>query len=101
MTRDTAPEEVLHLPPDVEMEASFSAEELTPRVRVCPDCGFDQVDAGAGLRLPNDIGEAMAIVRCWGSTDPEGPRWCRTSFTATDPGKGEKRSFDRRKARTR
>lgn len=97
--RDTDEEEVLHLPPDVELEAPFAAEEVTPRVRACPDCGDDQVDAGEGTRLPETAAEASAIVRCWGATDVEGPRWCRLTFTATVPRDGKRTSFDRRRAR--
>jgi len=95
--RDTSEEEVLHLPPDVELEAPFAADEVTPLVRVCPDCGDDQVDAGEGLRLPENYGEACAIVRCWGTTDPEGARWCRTTFTATWPREQKRTSFDKRR----
>lgn len=96
--RDTAPEEVLDgdalIPRDIDIEAPFSAEEVTPRVLVCPDCGHDQVDTGEHLRLPEDYAEGTVIVRCCGTTDPQGPRWCRTTFTATWPRKGKRISFD-------
>lgn len=86
------------MPRDVELEAPFAAEEVTPRVRVCPDCTDDQVDAGdGGTRLPETYGEACAVVRCWGTTDPMGPRWCRAKFTATWPREGKRVSFDQRK----
>jgi hypothetical protein len=99
--RDTAPEEVLDgdalIPRDIDIEESFSAEEVTPRVLVCPDCGHDQVDTGEHLRLPEDYAEGTVIVRCCGTTDPQGPRWCRTTFTATWPREGKRISFDRRR----
>lgn len=97
--RDTDQEEVLELPADVELEAPFSEGEVTPQIRVCPDCGDDQVDAGEGVRLPESYGEACAVLRCWGATDPDGPRWCRTTFAATVPREGKRTSFDRRKGK--
>lgn len=104
--RDTSEEQAIEydgpietMPRDVELEAPFAADEVTPLVRVCPDCGADQVDAGDGTRLPEDVGEASALVRCWGATDAEGPRWCRSMFTATVPREGKRISFDRRLAR--
>jgi hypothetical protein len=104
--RDTDKEYVLEyhgpvetIPRDVELEAPFSSEEVTPQVRVCPDCTDDQVDAGDGTRMPESYGEACAVVRCWGTTDPDGPRWCRTHFTATWKREGKRVSFDKRKGR--
>jgi len=84
------------MPRDRELEAPFSEEEVTPRARVCPDCGHGQVDTGEYLRLPEDYGEATVIVRCCGTADPQGPRWCRTTFIATWPREGRRVSFDKR-----
>ena len=97
--RDTIEDEVISIPPDAELERPFSDNEITPRARVCPDCGDDQVDAGGGTPLPETREEACAIVRCWGTSDRMGARWCRTKFTATWPSEGKSVSFDRRKVK--
>lgn len=95
--RDTAEEEVLHLPPDVELEAPFDEEPVTPVSPRCPDCGDDQVRSPDALGIPQSYGEACAIVRCWGTGDPDAVRWCRTTFTATWPKEGKRVSYDKRR----
>lgn len=77
--RDTAPEEILDgddIPADVELEAPFASDEVTPVVRVCPDC------IGEALVLDNDVqppalpSEAFRDRRCRGTRDTKKWRVC-------------------------
>lgn len=103
----TAPDdktERVDIPLDVELEAEFSADEVTPVAsRGCSDCG------GAFLPLDNETPPPGSYAEAWrppvicrGTIDPQFHRWCKVTGTLTMPNRMEARFFpDRRKGEQR
>jgi hypothetical protein len=74
--RDTAPEEVLHIPPDHELEAEFAGDEVTPVVRVCQDCTGESIVLDNDVQPPALASEAFRNRRCRGTADDDIWRLC-------------------------
>jgi len=96
--------ERVDIPPDVELEAPFSDDELTPTAaRSCTDC------AGVFLPLDNETAPPGSYAEAWrppvicrGTIDPQIHRWCKVTGTLTMPNRMEVRFFpDRRKGERR
>ncbi len=85
------------LPPDVELEAPFSEQELTPTVRVCPDCTAEQTILDDRIGAPLTPVEAWRLMTCRGTRNRDLWRWCRKFGEVTRPRAGTVTSFDRRR----
>lgn len=100
MSRDTDEEEVLDLPPDLELEAPFSASEITPTAFVCPDCGGDAVQLDDDIQPPALPSEAWRFPTCRGTRDASKWRWCREIGELTLPSQeGMRVLMERRKVK--
>jgi len=105
--RDTSEEQVIHLPPDHELEAPFAGDELTPVRAICPDCTLTANVLDDDVQPPALPSEAFRDLRCRGTRDPKRWRVCMTD-RPTDPygpglmtlpsQEGMRVLFDRRRA---
>lgn len=89
----------LDIPADVELEAPFSEEAVTPVHRICPDCTRDQAVLDNDVMYPEEAVEAWKLITCRGTADWRLWRWCFVHGEVTRPRDGVRTSFDRRKAR--
>ena len=94
----------MDIPADVELEAPFSADEVTPvAARSCTDCGGMFLPLDNEAPPPGSYAEAWRPpVICRGTIGPQIHRWCKVTGTLTMPNRMEARFFpDRRKGEKR
>jgi hypothetical protein len=80
-------------------DAEWGRDEVTPIVRICPDCIGEQIVLANFVPVPANEREAWAIQRCCGTKDQLIWHWCFKFGEVTEPSRGIRTCYDRRKAK--
>lgn len=87
------------LPPPPQIITYDHREEVTPVVRVCPDCTGESMVLDNDVPAPEAPNQAWAMLSCRGTADWRLWRWCRVLGEVTRPDAGKRLYHERRKVK--